>query len=52
MSGEIEPEGNRSHSELKGIDIDGDGVTSPWEVHLCKLCLLGAIAIAFGDKLM
>jgi len=34
------------------LDIDGDGKASPWEVHLCKMCLVGAIAIAFGDRLL
>jgi len=34
-----------------GMDIDGDGKVSPWERHLCKLCLFGALLIAFGDKI-
>lgn len=34
------------------MDLDGDGKVSPWEKHLCKLCLLGALVIAFGDKAM
>lgn len=32
------------------LDIDGDGKISPWESNLCRLCLIGALAIAFGDK--
>ncbi len=32
------------------LDIDGDGNISPWESNLCRLCLIGALAIAFGDK--
>lgn len=32
------------------LDIDGDGKVSPWESNLCRLCLIGALAIAFGDK--
>ncbi len=32
------------------FDIDGDGKTSPWEANICKMCLLAAIVIAFGDK--
>jgi len=31
-------------------DIDGDGKVSTWETHLCKLCLMGALVLAFGDK--
>ncbi len=32
------------------VDIDGDGRISGWESNLCRLCLIGALAIAFGDK--
>ena len=32
------------------VDIDGDGKESPWEKHLCKICLLGALAVAFGSQ--
>ena len=32
-------------------DIDGDGEVSAWEKHLCKICIAGAIAVAFGDRL-
>lgn len=31
-------------------DIDGDGKASPKEIRLCQLCLMGALAVAFGDK--
>jgi len=31
-------------------DIDGDGVESPWERHLCKICLLSALILAFGER--
>lgn len=33
------------------MDLDGDGKVSPWEKHLCKMCLAGALLIAFGDKI-
>jgi hypothetical protein len=38
------------HDALSQFDIDGDGKTSPWEANICKMCLLAAIIIAFGDK--
>lgn len=31
-------------------DIDGDGIESPWEKHLCKICLLAALVLAFGKS--
>lgn len=31
-------------------DIDGDGQVSPWEKNLCKLCLMGALALTFGQE--
>jgi hypothetical protein len=31
-------------------DLDGDGVESPWERHLCKLCLFSALVLAFGER--
>lgn len=31
-------------------DLDGDGVVSPWEKHLCKLCLAAAVTLAFGKE--
>lgn len=34
------------------FDIDGDGKVSPREIKICQLCLLGALAIAFGDKVL
>lgn len=35
-----------------GFDIDGDGATSPWEAHLCKICLTAALVLAFGKEVM
>jgi len=32
------------------LDLDGDGQTSPWEVKLCRVCLIAALAIAFGKE--
>ncbi len=32
------------------LDLDGDGETSPWEVKLCRICLIAALAIAFGKE--
>jgi len=34
------------------FDIDGDGKASPKEIRLCQLCLMGALAVAFGDKVL
>jgi hypothetical protein len=31
-------------------DLDGDGKVSPWEGQLCKLCLMAALALAFGEQ--
>lgn len=31
-------------------DLDGDGEVSKWETHLCKLCLMGALALTFGQE--
>ncbi len=33
-------------------DLDGDGVESPWEKHLCKICLASALLLAFGKEAM
>jgi len=37
-------------SSPKALDLDGDGETSAWEVKLCHLCLLAAIAFTFGKE--
>jgi len=47
-----ETDAERSEDLGTAFDIDGDGKASPWEVHLCKMCLLGAVAIAFGERLL
>ncbi len=36
--------------EIEPLDLDGDGKTSPWEANLCRICLIAAIALAFGDN--
>lgn len=30
-------------------DIDGDGKVSPWEANLCRMCLVAALVLAFGQ---
>lgn len=35
-----------------GLDIDGDGVTSPWETNLCRLCLTAMLALALGKEMI
>ena len=32
------------------LDLDGDGKVSPWESNLCRICLISAIILAFGDN--
>lgn len=34
------------------LDLDGDGKVSPWESNLCRICLMTALIIAFGDKVI
>ncbi len=34
----------------QALDLDGDGKISPWESNLCRVCLLAAIVLAFGDN--
>jgi hypothetical protein len=34
--------------DKKTFDIDGDGVSAPWEQNLCRICLMAAITLAFG----
>ena len=34
------------------MDLDGDGKVSPWESNLCRICLMTALIIAFGDKVI
>jgi len=34
------------------LDLDGDGKVSPWESNLCRICLMTALVIAFGDKVI
>lgn len=33
-----------------GADLDGDGKVSPWEANLCRICLMAALVLAFGEK--
>jgi hypothetical protein len=39
-------------TEHRVFDIDGDGKTSAWELKLCQVCILTAIAIMGGQELM
>jgi len=32
------------------FDIDGDGTTAPWEMNLCRLCLMAMLVLAFGKE--
>ncbi len=36
--------------QTKPIDIDGDGKTSLWEANICRLCIMGALVLAFGKE--
>ncbi len=37
-------------SPKNNMDLDGDGKISPWESNLCRICLISAIILAFGDN--
>jgi len=37
-------------NEPNGADLDGDGKVSPWEQNLCRVCLMAAVILAFGDE--
>ena len=37
-------------SQENKFDLDGDGKVSPWESNLCRICLISAIILAFGDN--
>ena len=39
-------------SNIQALDLDGDGKVSPWESNLCRICLLSAIILAFGDNVL
>ena len=45
-------EENTEEDTSVGIDIDGDGKTSPWEANLCRLCLLIALASLGHEQLL
>ncbi len=36
--------------QVGGADLDGDGKVSPWEANLCRICLMAALVLAFGEK--
>ncbi len=50
MVNDLEEQAGKALTGTNQFDIDGDGKTSPWEANICKMCLLAAIVIAFGDK--
>lgn len=31
-------------------DLDGDGKSTAWEDNICKICLLGMLALALGKE--
>ena len=31
-------------------DLDGDGEVSPNEISLCRICLMAALVLAFGQE--
>ena len=45
---EDEERNNQVNNQV--LDLDGDGKVSPWESNLCRVCLLAAIVLAFGDN--
>ncbi len=34
----------------QALDLDGDGKVSVWESNICRICLISAIILAFGDN--
>jgi len=46
--------GSESHSDPSRnsavLDIDGNGKIDPWEMSICRICLMAMLGLALGKE--